>query len=653
MVRKQNITGLNLFGLAAILAALTFLITACGGGKSDPDESASDAGKLHFSLVYHGPDAGHLRTQAAVIDCASEGIATVEATIFDSNHDLLVNGDPWDCDTGQGTITAVPAGSERIVVILGKDSGGNVVFRGEKAGIRVVADKNNNAGIIDCHAFIPHLQVPADGAVVDDQAMGLAWYSAAGAFQYQMKVSQTSDMSDVVIDYLSSTVNYTPGGLSQGQTYYWQVIAVDAYGNKGVGSQIRSFVIDQKHANSPPSAQITRPIDRSVFSMGDSIVFTGHGTDPQDGDLDGQSLVWESDLDGEIGRGATVSKSDLGEGTHRITLTATDADGATESHSITITIGAAPVHYRLPDTGQDESYTGSDIFGEDSDYSINPPSYTKLDASGNALDSGASTWAMVRDNVTGLIWEAKTDDDDSIHSMNKTYTAHTVQSEFIDQLNSTNFGGHSDWRLPDTRELLSIVDKGSAIPAVNLDFFPNTVVSSIYLTSTSNGTNHDQLWPVYFRYGDISTVDKINPNHVRAVRGETQSVRLVDNDGDETTTDGIVTDTVTGLMWQQGESSQMSWEEALAYCEGLELGGYDDWRLPNYNELQTLVDYEKAEHPSIDTDFFPNANAFSYWSSTTYVNNPYWAFSVQFNGGSAHGGEKSTSNWVRAVRGGE
>ena len=57
----------------------------------------------------------------------------------------------------------------------------------------------------------------------------------------------------------------------------------------------------------------------------------------------------------------------------------------------------------LPDTGQTTSYTT--VFGEDSDYTINPPSYTKLDQAGNELPDSAVNWVMVRDNVTGLIWE--------------------------------------------------------------------------------------------------------------------------------------------------------------------------------------------------------------------------------------------------------
>ena len=92
----------------------------------------------------------------------------------------------------------------------------------------------------------------------------------------------------------------------------------------------------------------------------------------------------------------------------------------------------------VPDTGQIQSYT--DTFGEDSDYTINPPSYTKLDAQGNDLPDSAASWVMVRDNVTGLIWEVKQNKDDmpdysNPHDADNKYT-------WYDSDPKTN-GGHA------------------------------------------------------------------------------------------------------------------------------------------------------------------------------------------------------------------
>lgn len=116
--------------------------------------------------------------------------------------------------------------------------------------------------------------------------------------------------------------------------------------------------------------------------------------------------------------------------------------------------------------------------------------------------------------------------------------------------------------------------------------------------------------------------------------------------------DGTVTDTETGLMWQQDETGWMDWESALSYCENLELAGYDDWRLPNINELQSLVDYS-TKNPAIDTYAFPNATSSIYWSSTTYsihIGHTGDASIVDFGSGLVYGLYKSFNQYVRAVR---
>jgi len=68
----------------------------------------------------------------------------------------------------------------------------------------------------------------------------------------------------------------------------------------------------------------------------------------------------------------------------------------------------------VPGTGQTKCYNdkgdvitcpsrGERFYGQDGNYSINPISYTNLDASGNALPDSAASWVMVKDNVDGLI----------------------------------------------------------------------------------------------------------------------------------------------------------------------------------------------------------------------------------------------------------
>ena len=117
--------------------------------------------------------------------------------------------------------------------------------------------------------------------------------------------------------------------------------------------------------------------------------------------------------------------------------------------------------------------------------------------------------------------------------------------------------------------------------------------------------------------------------------------------------DGTVTDTATGLMWQQtGATSKKKWKDALSYCKNLSLAGYTDWRLPTIEELRSLVDHSHQK-PSINTTYFPNAISSFYWSSTTYADYTSHAWGVYFSYGSGYFNYKNSDYDVRAVRGGQ
>ena len=246
-----------------------------------------------------------------------------------------------------------------------------------------------------------------------------------------------------------------------------------------------------------------------------------------------------------------------------------------------------------------------------------------------------------------MIWENKTDDG-SIHDKDNTYNWQNAQSVFIVNLNSSRFGGFSDWRLPTVKELSSIVNRGLYSPAIYTAFFPNTN-SAIYWSSTRHAyysTNHP--WSVYYNDGTVGTSYNIYTNNVRAVRGIQVTNNFINNG------DGTTTDNSTGLRWQQDGNRKMTWQDALSYCENLTLAGFDDWRLPNVNELQSMVDYNRYG-PSFDPTYFQVGSVFYYtWSSTTNVYSPNKAWYIDFYmyGGGISSDYKSSSDYcVRCVRG--
>lgn len=120
----------------------------------------------------------------------------------------------------------------------------------------------------------------------------------------------------------------------------------------------------------------------------------------------------------------------------------------------------------------------------------------------------------------------------------------------------------------------------------------------------------------------------------------------------------VVVDNLTGLMWTKDANmcGLSTWQLALDsmwWINGFNTYGYDDWRVPNIKELQSLIDFSQygpalpSGHPFINVQFD------AYWSSTTYVDNTGRAWSVTMSNGSVYHSDKSNSFYVWPVRGGQ
>jgi len=138
--------------------------------------------------------------------------------------------------------------------------------------------------------------------------------------------------------------------------------------------------------------------------------------------------------------------------------------------------------------------------------------------------------------------------------------------------------------------------------------------------------------------------------------------------------DGSVTDRITGLMWKQcsegqnttvtpcdtGSTTVFSWSQALQEVERINnaggFAGFTDWRLPNRNELSSLVEYQ-CFAPAVNTNLFPNTANKYYWTSSprasasgaTFRN---YAWRVHLGDGQSPQGGTSGFYRVRLVRGG-
>jgi hypothetical protein len=151
----------------------------------------------------------------------------------------------------------------------------------------------------------------------------------------------------------------------------------------------------------------------------------------------------------------------------------------------------------------------------------------------------------------------------------------------------------------------------AAVQTAGLVHLPRTGQTSIYATSDDGDIQAGAVWP--------------DPRFT--VNGD------------------CVTDNLTGLMWGKISSNTMSWASALTHPRSLTICGLSDWRLPNINELESLVNVGEMSSGSwLNTrGFILTPGVF--WSSTTVAMNPAFAWGVDMKDGSTGHLLKSDSNY--------
>jgi hypothetical protein len=310
--------------------------------------------------------------------------------------------------------------------------------------------------------------------------------------------------------------------------------------------------------------------------------------------------------------------------------------------------------YPVVDTGQGKCYdnnteipcppTDASFYGQDAQYTGLAPNYTS---------NGDGT---VTDNVTGLTWQQTPDRDGNsvINAADKL--SYEAADSYCQDL---TLAGFTDWRLPDIKTLYSLMDfrgtdPSSATGMVSLTPFLDSsyfafaygdtsagerTIDSQFASSTlyvdTSAGNGSKDFGVNFADGRIKGYDMTLPGSsmkaffILCVRGNiTYGVnKFADN------SNGTVSDLATGLVWQQTDSATgLDWQDSIVYCENLSLAGYNDWRLPDAKELQSILDYSRSPSTTnsaaidplfgvttITSEAGQNDYPF-YWTSTTHAN---------------------------------
>ena len=192
--------------------------------------------------------------------------------------------------------------------------------------------------------------------------------------------------------------------------------------------------------------------------------------------------------------------------------------------------------------------------GRDADYDDDSDghagfSFTKLDAVGNDLPASATDWSCVRDNVTQSIWGVKANEG-GLHDWDDRFKWYNTNSSTnggsagdaneggarcegydatdpssycntqasVARVNAAGLCGFRDWRMPEARQLMTIVTRDRKSPSVDSEYFPYAR-SAGHWSSSPYADNSENAWYVHFYNSYVYDIGKTLALYVRLVRG--------------------------------------------------------------------------------------------------------------------------------------
>ena len=332
--------------LAAAMAVLA--VSACNEGTTAPPPDPNEPALVEILQDGSQILVGNQRSFSAEVRTADGTVLSSAGVVWTSGSSNVVTVD------GNGVVRAVGGGQSQVFATAGLALDAITITVPAPAGavsnpggwvetpdgvVRVDVPMNAVSAEVEITIVAAHPDsLPASSTALAGTAFEFAPAGLAFATPATLTIRYDPALTNV-LEARRLRVHKLTGGA-------WSPVeggAVDT-ASTSVSGMISSFSIYAVAPipNQSPVVTISAPESGSEVASGLAIDFSGTGLDAEDGAVTGESLTWASSLDGALGTGATVTRSDLSIGDHVVSLTAMDSEGAEGVAEVAITIVDGP-----------------------------------------------------------------------------------------------------------------------------------------------------------------------------------------------------------------------------------------------------------------------------------------------------------------------
>lgn len=339
-------------------------------------------------------------------------------------------------------------------------------------------------------------------------------------------------------------------------------------------------------------------------------------------------------------------------------------------------------HFALPDTGQrlcyDDQYAlaicpgtaGTDACGttrycgQDAQYG----SDAAIMASGRYVRTEpVGEQFVVVDKATDLMWQGCPSgmNGNDCQSGTPLYHGWTAANQYCEDL---SWGGFDDWHLPNFSQLALLILKDGSVPATDNSVFPGTIPPEgkisemgVYWTSTISESGSARYFDFEDGASNSRSIEHPFEYLARCFRynapPDSRFSRM-----EPVSNEPVVHDSVIGLTWQgcaaglsgsdcsTGTVQEYTYSDSFAYCEDLTWGGFDDWRMADMYEMESVINYGIGL-PTVDLRVFPDVPSANYYWTGTRGYHPVDMIVISWYGGWFGQLIRSEAIPVRCIRG--